>query len=136
MYNYCAVESNLLGIEQEMAVASHSLGPVTKSSLFWLLLITSRARPDRLVIIEEVGQVIGNEVLSRDTEVQWIPVTELPSHSTVQGERDMYNFTFKYFLFGLTPVTAEECQWRGTLLQRRHSSRPPGSSARACRTGQ
>ena len=83
LYTYtCVDKTNLLRVEHEMAIASHSLGPHTKPSLFWLLLIARGDRPNGLMVVEKVGQVIWNQILSRNTQVQWIPVAEFPSQGT------------------------------------------------------
>ena len=36
--------------------------------------------PDGSVVVEEVGQVVGHQVLSRDSQVDRVPVLELPPH--------------------------------------------------------
>ena len=78
----CMDKTNFLRVEHEVAIASHSLGPHTEPSLSWFLLIARGAGPNGLMVVEEVGQVIWNQVLSRNTQVHWIPVAELPPQGT------------------------------------------------------
>ena len=55
-----------------MAVGSNGIGPLTHS-----LLLSGGVGPDGLVVVEEVGQVVLDEVFTRHTEVHRIPVGEL-----------------------------------------------------------
>ena len=55
-----------------MAVGSNGIGPPTHS-----LLLSGGVGPDGLVVVEEVGQVVPNEVFTRCTKIHWIPVGEL-----------------------------------------------------------
>ena len=57
-----------------MSVGSDGFGPAT-----WLLpsSLSAGLRPDGLVVVQEVGEVVLDEVLARHPQVHRVPVAEL-----------------------------------------------------------
>ena len=61
-----------------MTVTPDGIGPATAPRLPSL-----RGRPDGLMVIDEVGEVILNEILARHAEVHRIPEVELITEFSV-----------------------------------------------------
>ena len=69
-----------------MSISSHGAGPLAvRASSIWL-------GPHRNMVIEEVGEMIRNEVLSRHPQVHRIPVEELSTEEAGgEGTCKQYN---------------------------------------------
>ncbi len=73
-----------------MSVSSYALGPLTYFSIS--LFSSLRRGPESHVVVKEVGEVILNQVLPRNTQVEGVPVSELtpqmPRLNKVKGCHD------------------------------------------------
>ena len=74
---------DLFRVEQEVSVGSNAVGPSAKFPLSPSL--PPGGRPDALVVVEEVGEVVLDEVFAGHPQVHGIPVGKLLSHLPAGG---------------------------------------------------
>ncbi len=56
-----------------MTITSDGVGQTT------VFLFSEGGRPDGLVVVQEVREMILNEIFPRDTQVQGVPIVKLPT---------------------------------------------------------
>ena len=73
-----------------MAVGSDSLGPEAAASLPLPspLLPSLGRRPDGHVVVDKVGEVVGDKVFARYPQIQRVPVAKLSPQLPAERERE------------------------------------------------
>ena len=112
-------------------------GPLVPSHSPWGPLVPSPSPwggPHCLVVVQEVGQVVLDEIFARHSQIHWIPISELtpqlPGWRKGQSSPRLKSSPPRYPLTGATRL---ECHMTmvGDLPPETQSPKPPWSSVQA-----